>query len=296
MTSCKVDLILVTYNPDIGVLVRNIKSIEQQVRQIIIVDNCSTRMDLSVELNQRFNQLKIILCNENLGIAEAQNIGIQYSLARNSDYILLSDQDTVFPKNYVNKMLPAFAVKPKVAAVSPIFHDIVRGKINSGFLVLSRFGFSKIFPSEGIHDINHAIASGLIIKADFIEYIGLMNSDLFIDWVDYQWCWMALNKGYFLLGNADVVIEHHLGDSAIDIGGRSIGLRSVKRHYYITRNAFYLATRCKDLDALHRATLFFKSFGYLFGYPALAKPRFENLKMTTLGFYHGLIGRLGRLD
>ena len=99
-----------------------------------------------------------------------------------------------------------------------------------------------------------------------------MEEDLFIDWVDLEWCWRAIHMGYFIVGNADVVIEHRLGDRSINLGSRGINLRAPSRHYYITRNAFYLATRCKYLDIWHRINICFKGFGYLFGYTFLAKP------------------------
>jgi len=45
-----------------------------------------------------------------------------------------------------------------------------------------------------------------------------MNEDLFIDWVDFEWCWRARKKGYKIIGNANVVITHQLGDAAVTIG------------------------------------------------------------------------------
>lgn len=292
----KIDLVLVSYNPDLKLLVKTIQLISRQVRQVIVVDNNSTICNLFEELDRRFKKLKIFVCNENLGIATAQNIGIEYSLANNSDYILLTDQDTIFPDNYIDMMLPSFIRSSNVIAASPLFYDAVKQKDNTCFFVSSKYGFSKIYPSGGAHEISQTIASGLLIKSEFLENVGTMDTELFIDLVDYEWCWRALSKGYIIIGNADVVIQHHLGDSAVDIGIRTVNLRSPLRHYYITRNTISLAIRCEYIDIWHRVNLFLKGCSYVIGYSVLSKPRVENIKMTVKGMIHGLKGRLGRLD
>jgi len=290
-----IDVVLVTYNPNMDMLIKCIDSIRLQVRKIWIVDNNSTVSNIMELLNEFHGSIELIKMSENEGIAHAQNIGIQKSIENNSDYILLCDQDTYFPSNYIEQMLPIFNSEPdNVAAVAPLFHDAVGKDKNEGFVTLSGFGYSRIFPDKGLYKINQAIASGLIIKSSTLNAIGLMDADLFIDWVDLEWCWRAIAKGYVILGNADVLIEHNLGDSSIAVGNKGINLRSPIRHYYITRNAFHLAWRCPYLDAWHRVVLICKGISYIGGFSILSKPRMMNLKMTLLGLYHSVIGRVGR--
>ena len=115
-----------------------------------------------------------------------------------------------------------------------------------------------------------------------------MDEPLFIDWVDLEWCWRARKLGYQIIGNADVEIRHQLGDGSINVGFRKISVRTPIRHYYITRNAVYLALHSDSLDLNHRVVLFFKSFRYVFGFPLFIKPRLQNLKAVTVGFMHGV--------
>ena len=102
----------------------------------------------------------------------------------------------------------------------------------------------------------------------------------FMDWIDMEWCWRAIKKGYKIIGNANVAIEHKLGDYFKTVGGKQILLRNPIRHYYITRNNTYLALYNNNLDFAHRFILFLKSFTYLIGYPLLASPFFKNLKYS----------------
>lgn len=284
-----IDLVLVTFNPDLPLLNNVLSSISDQVRKVYVVDNSPVPFTDTGAL--LFANLEIIYLNENKGIAFAQNIGIKKSLEDSSDYILLSDQDTVYPNCFIENMMSN--VGDDFAAISPLFNDINQKSINQGFVAKGFFGFKKIYPTSGLHEVFQTIASGCILNTRYLDDIGLMNENLFIDWVDIEWCWRASYKGYKLLGNADVIILHQLGDGSINLGFREINIRSPFRHYFITRNAFYLAFNCKELSVRHRVVLFLKSFRYLLAFPILSKPHFKHLKYTFKGFYHALLGQLG---
>lgn len=288
-----IDTIYVTYNAEIELLSQSIKSIISQVRKIYIVDNTPNR-DLRLDSFQN-EKVEIIYLGDNLGIAYAQNIGIKKSLENSSQFIMLSDQDTCYPVDYVRDMLKIFSHDKNIAAIAPKFIDSNK-KGDDGFIKVLPIIFKQFYPETGQHEVMQVIASGKILQAKYLNDIGLMDEELFIDWVDFEWCWRARNKGYKIIGNADVVINHKLGDNSKDLGFREVNLRSYIRHYYITRNAFYLSLYSNDLDILHRITLFFKSFRYIIGYPILAKPHFTNLKYILLGFWNGITGRLGKLN
>jgi len=296
MKNNNIDVVLVTYNPDMEMLRRCIESIHSQVRKIWIVDNDSTGNCIQLDLVDGYSNIELIQLSENKGIAYAQNEGITKSLKSESEYILLSDQDTAYPEEFVKQMRSTFDEQfDRVAAVAPLFHNVV-GKEGDGFIVLSKWGYVEIFPTEGLHKINQAIASGLLIKSSTLNAIGFMDEDLFIDWVDFEWCWRAIAKDYLIIGNANVLIEHNLGDGVIKVGNREITTRSPIRHYYMARNGFHLAWHCPYLDFRHKLILVYSSVRLVAGFSIFVKPRVTNLRMTVLGFYHSLIGRLGRLD
>lgn len=289
----KINIIYITHYADIDLLEESIKSIEKQISKIYIVDNTPYGDDALKQLQGE--KLEIIFLKDNLGIAYAQNIGIKKSIDEGVDYVMLSDQDTVYPANYVESMLPIFMEKDNVAAVAPRLNDSVK-KSADGFIDVKPLVFKQFYPISGQYEVMQVIASGKILNANFLSKIGLMNEGLFIDWVDFEWCWRARKRNFKIIANANVVIEHQLGDKSKDIGYREVNLRSHIRHYYITRNAFYLALHNNSLDMLYRVTLFLKAFRYLVGYPILAEPHLKNLKYVTKGFFHGLIGKQGKLD
>lgn len=292
MSIVKINTIYITYNAQIELLKKSVESITSQVDKIYIVDNTPGK-DTRLEFFKN-EKMEVIYLEENYGIAYALNVGIKKALQNQVEFIMLSDQDTCYPQNYVYDMLKVFGMDDTTVAVAPRFVDSNKqGK--DGFIKVAPVVFKQFFPKSGTHEIMQAISSGKILQAKYLGSIGLMSEELFIDWVDIEWCWRARAKGYKIVGNADVVIQHQLGDSSKNLGFREVNLRSYVRHYYITRNAFYLALYSNDLDILHRITLFFKSFRYMVGYPILAKPHFKNLKFVLLGFWHGITGKLEKL-
>ena len=219
------------------------------------------------------------------------------SINNRSDYILLSDQDTIYPKKYIIDMIEAIhKLDNNIAAIAPLYKDLNKRDSDTGFIKKSFTGVKRFYPDSGFHEIYQAIASGKILITKHLSKINLMDEKLFIDRVDMEWCWRAINKGYKIIGNANVVIGHYMGDKAINIGIKMISLRSPIRTYYMTRNDVHLALRFNRLDFVHRIVIFLKAVRFLVVMPLLAKPHFEHLKYALLGFRHGLTGKLGKLN
>jgi len=285
--------VVVTYKPDILILEKCIYSIVNQLNKIIILDN-TPNGDNSLERFKGFPNVDIIYLGDNYGIAFAQNVGIKKALEEGTDFILLSDQDTIYPLDYVEKMLECFK-EDKVAAAGPLFIDAHTGKVQF-FVKKGLIGFKKIYPKTGKHEVLQLITSGTIINAKFIPEIGLMKEELFIDWVDMEWCWRAVKKGYKIIGNADVVIKHFHGEKSKKFLTKNITLKSCIRNYYTIRNGIYLALHSNVLDSYRRTLLFLKTFRNIFLFSLLSNNFLLNLKYTLKGFYHGLVGKLGKLD
>lgn len=298
MNQFKTTAIMVTYFPNNQIITKTLKSIMKQVSKLLIIDNTPNGSNVfkNHKLLDRKNNVKLITLNENVGIAKAQNIGIKRALEDKADFILLSDQDTFYPDNYIAKMLEAYskiANKEKVAAIVPDFAELNRGGERQGFVLFDSIFSKSIYPQSGCHEITQAIASGEIIPSEMFNYIGFMDEELFIDWVDFEWCWRARAKGYKIVGCADVVIEHFLGDVVKKVGLKSYSIRSPIRDYYIIRNAIHLALRSEYITFGMRLNILMKSVKYIIGFTILGKPHWKHFIYSLKGFYHGIIKKLG---
>lgn len=287
--------ILVSYEPEATTLRGTVESLFPQVEHLFVVDNGSQIDPVDLLDLKGEEGLTIIRLGENLGIAAAQNVGIAAARDARADFVVLSDQDTVYPQGAISRLIKVFERWPKAAAVVPLFNDVNKSS-SDGFILENSCLFSPTPVAGGEHRLLQAIASGKVIRLSTLEDIGTMDESLFIDWVDLEWCWRARHKGYQVIGSGDVEVRHSLGDTSRNIGYREVNLRSPLRHYYITRNAFSLALRTPYLSSVMRCVLFVRSLRYPFAFPILSPPRWRNVCAVTAGIVDALLGRLGKTN
>ena len=289
MKKYKSAAVIVTYNSDKYQLDLTITSLEKQFDYLIIVDNGSVSPSTLNKTNDNYIQIDL---GENLGIAAAQNTGIKKALALDVDYILLSDQDTIYPETFFNTQRQF--LKGDIACVVPAFQDNISGGNVSKFYFETKWSHKEKPVNSGVFEVSQAIASGMLLNVALLKDSSLiyMDEDLFIDWVDFEWCWRLTNAGFKLLGNAECVISHNLGDYKVQ--GIKLNLRAPIRHYYITRNCIYLSLYSSSISMPLRVSLFFRTFKYMIGFPLFGTPKISNLKAVIVGFYDGLFKRLGK--
>ena len=284
--------VLVTFNPDPNELERTCEALGAQVDHLCVVDNGSS---IDIDPVVALCCGSVIKLSTNLGIAAAQNKGLRAVIEEGAEFIVLSDQDSVMPPGAIDSLIEIVNSDPLCAAAVPMFRD---DKLSapSGFILSDSLFFTPSRQTAGQHDLLQAIASGMVINAKCLSEVGLMDEALFIDWVDIEWCWRARARGFRILGSADVVMTHNLGDMARNLGYRHATLRAPQRHYYITRNAFYLAFYSQNLSFIRRLVLVLRSLRYVIAFPILGSPTLANLKAVVIGVLHATLGRVGRYD
>lgn len=288
----KIIEIIISYNPNPGTLLKNIESIKNQVDKICIVDNGSKNINL---LNFSLSNIEFIKLEENTGIATATNIGFDYAVRKNFDFILLSDQDTVYSDTYIKNFI-ALTEKINIfetAALAPMIFDTVSQTFKPSY-VLNKNRIKKIFINKELFQIFQSIASGLLINANLIKKIGGMNGSLFIDYVDFEWCWRANAKGYKIYSSNKLIIQHSLGDKNIKIVNRDISLRNPIRYYYIIRNVTYLGLYTQYLPTKAKKELFLSALKYILGYTILSKFNTNVFFQCIRGFCDGINKNLGK--
>ncbi|MFZ1834234.1 MAG: glycosyltransferase, partial [Pseudomonadales bacterium] len=99
MDAGKVLGIVVTYNPASEELLPLLQSLESQVETLLIIDNTPSDDDritgIVGDLESKHPDLRMLRVGHNIGIAAAQNIGLEVALEECFDYVLISDQDSL---------------------------------------------------------------------------------------------------------------------------------------------------------------------------------------------------------
>lgn len=228
-------VIIVSYNPDPKKIRATISSLESQVDKIILVKNSKENLFLPTS-----SKIEVIQLTSNFGIAYAQNRGIDLAKKQNANFILFSDQDTIYPTDYVENCFKSYnrhSKIKKIAAVVPLFYNENKQQMSQIMITKTK----AMTPVIGdVYELAHAISSGSFCPMEAILDIGTMNERMFIDYVDNEWCWRATKKGYVILCDTSIVINHSMGDSFKYFMGRKFVVYSNFRYYFFFRNSFYL--------------------------------------------------------
>ena len=264
-----INALIVTYNPETECLIRTFDSLKKQVSEIVIVDNGSKNLT-EIEKLKPENSVLIPL-NDNFGNSYASNRGFEYLQKNGSDFVILSDQDTIYSDNYVEKFKEVFFQRndAKIAVYAPFaFDNISKEFLPVGILVNNRI--KEIVPQEDCF-VFRTIASGMIINCKLFPEIGGWNELVFVDVFDYEWCWKVNYKGYKIFVSSDLKISHKFGDKITYLLGKRIILRSDIRYYYIIKNHIYLSLTTKYLSRKGRFFIFIFAMKCFAGFLFFAK-------------------------
>lgn len=287
--------VVVTYQPILEVLEQLLGALVPQVTSVVVVDNGS-HSDLAAWNRERVtNPVELLQLGVNRGIAAAQNVGIQLARDRGAGFVLLMDQDSVPAPDMVEKLLSVLSEHPLPAAAGPRYLDARQDNpppfIRVHGLRLERCACAT---EKSVVPVDYLIASGCLIPMSVLDKVGGMRDDLFIDYVDIEWGLRARHHGFQSYGVCPAHMQHSLGDHPIKFFGKSIPLHSPLRHYYHFRNAVLLYKESwvplnwKLVDGWRLC------LKYIF-YSLFAKPRLAHWRMMTLGVWHGLVGKTGKL-
>lgn len=235
--------VIITFNPNFNVI-NLINALKCQNVTPVIVDNGSKKFDFG--LLEKDNHSQLIKLKDNLGIATAQNTGIERALELGAEYILFFDQDSTIPDNFVQDMMDDYQLisnqNIKIGALGPRFID-ERYNFYYKTISISKHGLrTKHDVSNLTVPLNSTllISSGSLISVDTLQKVGFMRDEYFIDYVDTEWCLRAESLGFQNYISAKAVMKHTIGDNVIKVGFFNIPFHSPFRRYYIIRNCLYM--------------------------------------------------------
>lgn len=225
---------IVTYNPEISRLKENLESIIHQVDIVVIWDNGSTNIREIEKLYLLENKLLVIRDGVNKGIAHGLNQICRWGYNNGYQWVLTLDQDSVCPEQLIDKLY-RFSENDNVAIISPRivyrYNESISKKKNIGDIA----NFAE--------SVDWVITSASLTRISSWKEIGGFDDRLFIDKVDYDFCYRLKQSGYLILRVNDVALLHELGNmNCKRIGHRIIHVTNHQpiRYYYMSRNTIFL--------------------------------------------------------
>ena len=271
-------IIIVLYNPS-KLQLERIHSLKKNYN-LIIIDNTPSKACLVNGENYIYIPLY-----ENKGIAFAQNVGIRKAfLLDNCKYILFFDQDSNFDSKFPEAILREFKknekLNSKIVALGPQIINKSKNKPYKQKIPINN--------SKNIIFTDTLISSGTIIPVWALKVVGLMEERLFIDYVDFEWCWRAKKKGYICCYSLSIKLPHKVGEKDITIPFLPIILSSPIRYYYQYRNFIWLIKR-KYVPCKWKIKMLLRKIFELLILPIVYT---NNRKKTTIYIFKGIIDGL----
>ncbi len=228
--------IIVVYNPNINRLKALIDNVLSANSKVIIVDN--TKYSYIQHLAQ-IEGVQLLELNDNLGIAKAQNIGIQKAIASGAEAVVFFDQDSKVEEEFIENLTVNFTTgQPMIA--SPVFYDEEKGfKFPS--IKLNKFGLFTFFYPK-IDDkpflVDVVISSGSAATKAVFDKAGFMDENYFIDFVDTEWSLRCRSMGIPIFTIPKAKMIHTIGNKSVNLYIMRVFIHSPIRTYYKVRNAF----------------------------------------------------------
>ncbi len=289
--------IIVTYNPDPALLERLLAALAPQVMGGVVVNN-GTHLPLP-DCALQTRGFELVTLMENRGIAFALNAGFEWACRHGAEFIVTFDQDSEPAPDMVARLVQAWqtlaAQGVAVGAIGPEQEDS-RTTRRAAFIAPIRWARDKLSPADGqTAEVDHLITSGCLTTAHAWHQAGPFLDDLFIDYVDIEWCLRLRHNGLRVFGLGGAILYHAMGDNVKDWRGQQIPHHSPLRHYYLMRNGAYLLRLShipfawKASDALHivKKFIYFALHSY---------PRWPHTIAMLRGLIDGLRSRMGPAD
>lgn len=297
--SHRIIAIIVTYFPKRDEIDALLSAITPQVMRVVVVDN--TPKAQGREAVDHSASVEWIGSGINIGLAAAQNLGIELARRLDATHVVLFDQDSIPAADMVKQLCNAEGKLArrgaKVAAVGPRWLDRYTGQ-SAPFV---RFGWTGLrhvsseWADEGLIEADFLIASGSLLALSVLDQLGGMDESLFIDHVDIEWAFRAAAHGLRMYGVNDAVLLHGLGEAKQRVWlGKwwHVPVHSPSRNYYFARNTLlvdrrpYVSWRWRVSSCLRLAAL-------AVCFVTQVAPRKERFRAIIVGLRDGMRGRGG---
>lgn len=228
MNSPRVAAVIVLYRPD-GEVLENIDCCRGQVEQLLVIDNTEgPDPALANRLRER-EGVEYFPLGENLGVARALNIGAEKALERGFRLLLTLDQDSRAEKGMVAALLSCYAADAAetIGIVAPVLIT-GQGRTSS--------------PESRCETAGIVMTSGNLLNLEAYCAVGGFRDELFIDFVDIEYCLRLKCKGYRIVRATGALLHHQVG-TRLMVGPVQLSSHSPIRKYYKTRNRLAVACR-----------------------------------------------------
>jgi GT2 family glycosyltransferase len=254
----EVSIIIVNYNSSRLVLdsIASIIKYSADINyEIIIVDNNSAEgTDLIESKIAKYNYIKLLKLNKNIGFGRANNAGAKIAIG---DHLFFLNPDTILINNAV-KILSNFLSNHKYCgacggnlldkSLKPT--RSFRRQFPSVFWFLEqmfffhipeliRYGENRFYNHLNKEiEVSYIVGADLMIKKKVYDEIGGFNPAFFMYYEEIELCFQVQKKGFKIISVPQALIQHLEGKSSSNVEFKST-------QHYLSLNIFFKLTHSK---------------------------------------------------
>lgn len=227
----KIACVIILYYPDEYVLT-NIQSYVFSFEKTFIVDNTEKREYGMVKKINNIPGICYLHDHENKGIASRLNQVCEMALSEGFEWILTMDQDSYFEQYTIEKYIGCVKSLPQKKEIAMFGVNYENNLEETDTCICE--------------EVDMLITSGSIINLGLFSHIGGFDSNLFIDYVDVDYCLKALANGYKVLQFRNIYLTHFIGTTYLHRSIKNLTqsqrtLHTPSRLYYMARNFLYIS-------------------------------------------------------
>lgn len=230
----RLSAVVTTFRPDPG-FVSRFATLLAQCDHVFVVDNTPGGHPFPA-LPPGFH---LVQDGVNHGLGPALNRGVLLAKERGADHVVLFDQDSTPAPQIVARLLSVWrSARARLGdrcAVGPTHVDDVTGarsEPRGRSPVAAEYVEATCLPT-----------SGLLFPLRDIGADTLFASDLFLDLVDFEWCWRQRRAGWRFLRATSVALVHRFGIEERRFAGWRFHVPAPYRHYFQFRDTLRLVWR-----------------------------------------------------
>lgn len=270
--------VLVTFKPDENQLAINIERIINDLDKLIIFKN--SHIEIEQDLLKAYGDNIVFLGKENnVGVAKALNESINWVKDNSFTHVLTLDQDSFFEKNHLANfctLIDHYPAENKVGIYAPNFFS--RGGLHFKYF-------------ESPVEVSDAITSGSIYPINLFSEAGGFNDELFVDCVDFEFCYRISSQfGFKIIMFPSIHLVHELGYSNKTSFGFTTINYNAFRTFYLVRNHILVWKKYPDLYpyeykmALLKEYIFYRIIKVIL----VESNKFEKVMAIFKGVYYGI--------
>ncbi len=229
--------------------IRSLQAMDSSSFKILVVDNGST--DGSAEkLAGEFPNVTVLPLARNSGFATGCNIGMRHALARDAEFVLLLNNDTVVAPDFLREALTVIRGDLRIAAVCPkiYFADQPEmlwyaGADFSAWTAATRHrGWKKLDRGQFDDNLEFTQATGcaMLVRCSALPEVGLLDEQFWAYAEDLDWSLRFLKRGYRLVFAPKARLWHCCGATSVKLMGA--GSQAISQ-FFSTRNMVVVARK-----------------------------------------------------